>query len=324
MLSQADLERCQKLVYAHMNPTPTLCWPLLNEAGGCEVWVKHENHTPIGAFKVRGGLVYLEELQRAGSTEQIVTATRGNHGQSIPYAARLQNRTTHVFVPPNNSAEKNAAMRGWGAVLHEAGVDFDKAREAATAYAEQVGGHIDPSFHEHLVGGVATYAAEMWSHIPDLDVVYVPVGMGSGAAALVSVRDLLGLRTQVVGVVSDKADAFAQSFELGTIVHTETAATFADGVATRMPHPDAFAILSKGLDRVVRVSDDEVAEAMRILYRTTHNVAEGAGAAATAALIQEQTLQPHTNRKAAVVLTGGNIDTTMLKQVLAGQTPVVM
>ncbi len=319
MLTQEDVERCQALVYRHVKPTPELCWPVLCEAVGCEVWVKHENHTPIGAFKVRGGLVYLDEMHRSGDTREIVTATRGNHGQSIPFAARLYGRTAHVYVPEGNSVEKNAAMRAWGATLHVAGDDFDAAREAAMAHVARDGGHGVPSFHEHLVRGVATYGYELMTAVAELDVIYVPIGQGSGASGLVAVRDLLGVTTEIVGVVSTEADSFALSLEAGRIVSTNAANTYADGVATRTPDPDAFAYLSKGLARVVRVTDDEVADATRLLYRATHNVAEGAGAAATAALIAEKASLR--GRKAAVILSGGNIDAAWFADILAGRTP---
>lgn len=304
-----------------MQPTPCYAWPLLCQALGCEVWVKHENHTPIGAFKVRGGLVYLDELSRDPAKPDIVTATRGNHGQSIPFAAHQFGLNVHVFVPEGNSKEKNAAMQAWGAQLHVHGQDFDEAREAAEAAAQESGAHGVPSFHENLVRGVATYGAELFDGVQDLDTVYVPIGMGSGAASLIWVRDLLGLTTEVVGVVSENADAMARSIEEGRLLNTNSALTFADGVATRVPHPDAFDILKTGLARVVRVSDDEIAEAMRLLYRTTHNIAEGAGAAATAALMQERDKQQ--SKRVAVVLTGGNIDLELFSQVLSGNTPQV-
>jgi threonine dehydratase len=321
VLSREDLSRVQSLVYQHMRPTACYAWPLLCQALGCEVWVKHENHTPTGAFKVRGGLVYLDELSRDPAKPDIVTATRGNHGQSIPFAARQFGLNVHVYVPRGNSTEKNAAMQAWGAQLHVHGEDFDEAREAAEAAARESGAHGVPSFHEHLVRGVATYGAELFDDVESLDAVYVPIGMGSGAASLVWVRDLLGLTTEIVGVVSENADAMARSIEEGRLLNTNSAHTFADGVATRVPHVDAFDILKSGLARVVRVSDDEIAEAMRLLYRTTHNVAEGAGAAATAALTQERSRQQ--NKRVAVVLTGGNIDLEMFSQVLAGNTPQV-
>ena len=320
MISHQSLARAQSLVYQYLSPTPTYAWPQLQAELGCEVWVKHENHTPIGAFKVRGGLVYLDELSRSGDERDLVTATRGNHGQSIPYAARLFQRRVKVFVPEGNSVEKNAAMQAWGAELVVHGADFDLARQEAERVAEDEDLHLVPSFHEHLINGVATYAAELFE-AADLDAVYVPIGMGSGASAMVAVRDLLGRDTEVIGVVSEHADAMARSIESGQVQSTNSAQTFADGMATRMPHPQAFDVLRRGLARVVRVSDDEIAQAMRLLYRTTHNIAEGAGAAATAALMQEQARQA--GRRVGVVLSGGNVDAAWLAQVLAGGTPKV-
>ncbi len=321
MFDLEHLTQAQSLVYRHMRATPAYAWPLLAESLGCEVWVKHENHTPIGAFKVRGGLVYVDELERTANVRELVTATRGNHGQSIPFAARSTGHAVHVFVPVGNSEEKNAAMAAWGAQLHVQGKDFDEARVAAGVYAHERQAHAVPSFHEHLVRGVATYALELFTDVPDLDAVYVPIGMGSGAVAVTLVRDLLGLTTEVVGVVAQRADAMALSLEAGRVVETPSARTFADGMATRVPNPDAMAILQRGLARVVRVDEDEIAEAMRLLYRCTHNVAEGAGAAATAALAQECARQK--NRRVAVVLSGGNIDLSVFSEVLAGRTPEV-
>jgi len=321
VLRRDDFAKIQSLVYQSMSPTPAYAWPLLCRALECEVWVKHENHTPIGAFKVRGGLLYLNELAQAGKLPVIVTATRGNHGQSIPFAARQFGAEVHVFVPVGNSEEKNAAMQAWGATLHVVGHDFDEARQAAEVAANDMQAHGMPAFHEHLVRGVASYGMELFNDVHDLDCVYVPIGMGSGAASLVAVRDALGCRTEIVGVVSAHADAMALSFERGRIVTTNSAHTFADGIATRMPHPDAFDYLKNGLARIVRVTDEEIAAAMRLLYRTTHNIAEGAGAAATAALIQEKVQAA--GKRNAVILSGGNVDMNMFSQVLAGRTPRV-
>ena len=318
MFDRQQLNAATELVHSIMLPTPMRCWPLLSDELGAEVWVKHENHTPIGAFKVRGGLVYLDELMKHHPPEGgLITATRGNHGQSIPYAARAYDIPVHVLVPEGNSTEKNAAMRGWGAHVETFGRDFDEARveaehRAATGEFEYV-----TSFGEHLVRGVATYAMEMFGEVGDLDTVYVPIGMGSGICSVILVRDLLGLKTEVVGVVSEQADAVAQSFESGTIVETATANTFADGMACRVPSPDAMAIINRGAARVVRVSDDEVADAVRLVYSTTHNVAEGAGAAACAAARKEE----NSGKKIGMVITGGNIDRDWFSTILAGRTP---
>jgi threonine dehydratase len=315
------LEEAGRVVRAVMPPTPQYAWPLLAEALGCRVWVKHENHTPSGAFKVRGGLVYLAELAAMGDLPAgFVTATRGNHGQSIPFAAARYGVPVTVVVPAGNSEEKNQAMRGWGARLVVHGRDFDEAREHAAALAKAEGLRFAPSFHPALVRGVATYALELF-RAAELDAVYVPIGMGSGICGLIAVRDLLGLSTEIVGVVSAHAPAFALSVAAGRVVETESARTFADGMACRVPQPDALAVIATGAARIVQVTDDEVAEAMRLLYRATHNVAEGAGAAALAALRREAQLRR--GKRVAVVLSGGNVDAPVLARVLQGATPTV-
>lgn len=319
--SRDELDAAAAIVARGMRSTPQYRWPLLCEDAGCEVWVKHENHTPTGAFKVRGGLVYLDEIARAASRPAgLITATRGNHGQSIPYAARGYDMPVTVLVPEGNSIEKNAAMRAWGAELVVHGADFDEARVEADARAAQYGLEFVPSFHPALVRGVATYALELFEAVSDLDTVYVPIGMGSGICGVIGVRDLLGLRTEVVGVVSDAADAMARSFETGTVTETDSALTFADGMACRVPDPTALAAIRRGAARIVRVADAEVADAMRAIYRASHNVAEGAGAASYAALLKERDRQR--GRRVAVVLTGGNVDAAVLATVLRGETPV--
>ena len=320
MFTLAELEAAHDRVSRIVAPTPQYNWPLLSEAAGLEVWVKHENHTPIGAFKVRGGLEYMNELAgRRRRPNGVITASRGNHGQSIPFAARQFGVPVTVLVPHGNSAEKDAAMRAWGATVETFGNDFDTSREEAQRRAASQDLEFVPSYHPFLVLGVATYARELFTGVADLDVVYVPIGMGSGIAGLIRVRDLLGLGTAIVGVVSSGAPAFARSFAAGRIEETHTARTFADGVACRVPHPDAFDVILRGAARIVQVSDDEVAEAIRLLYRTTHNVAEGAGAAACAALMKEKARLR--GRRAAIVMTGGNIDTPWLVDVLSGRTP---
>lgn len=318
--SLAELEAAAELVYGVLPPTPQYAWPLLADATGCEVWVKHENHTPTGAFKVRGGLVMMARLHEAGRLPAgLVTATRGNHGQSIPFAARRYGVPVTVLVPRGNSHEKNRSMQAWGAELIEHGDDFDAAREQAARLAAERGLTFAPSFHPALVLGVATYALELFRAVAALDTVYVPIGMGSGICGLIRTRDLLGLDTEIVGVVSAHADAFARSLAAGRVVETETAVTFADGMACRVPMPEAFDIVRGGVARIVAVTDDEVADAMRELYRSTHNVAEGAGAAALAALRREAARQQ--GRRVAVILTGGNVDADVFAQVLSGVTP---
>lgn len=319
MFTLDELRAAAALVHATVPPTPQYVWPLLAAASGCEVWVKHENHTPIGAFKVRGGLVYLDELVRSGRPRGLVTATRGNHGQSIPFAAAHHGIPVTVLVPKGNSADKNRAMAAWGARVETFGRDFDEARVEAERRAREEGLVYVPPFHPALVRGVATYALELFEAVSDLDAVYVPIGMGSGICGLVQIRDLLGLATEIVGVVSAHAPAFARSFAAGRVVTTERAATLADGIACRVPHPEALAIVTRGAARILEVTDDEVAEAMRLLYSSTHNVAEGAGAAALAAVLQERDAMA--GRRVAVILTGGNVDPPILAAVLSGETP---
>ncbi|MDX6538541.1 MAG: threonine dehydratase [Gaiellales bacterium] len=320
-----DLRHAETVVRSHFPPTPQYVWPLLCEVVGAgqdpvEVWVKHENHTPIGAFKVRGGLVYLERLARERpGVAGIVSATRGNHGQSLAYAGRAFGIPVVILVPHGNSVEKNAAMRGFGAELVEYGRDFQEAREHAAVIAVERGFELVPPFQRDLARGVGTYALELFSAVADLDAVYVPVGMGSGITSLVTVRDLFGLHTEIVGVVSERAPATALSLEAGTVVGTPEAATFVDGVACREPDAEAIATMIAGGARIVAVSEDAVADAMRTLHRTTHNTAEPAGAIALAGLLAERARRA--GQRVAVVLSGGNVDLTVLADVLAGRTP---
>ncbi|MGF1502556.1 MAG: threonine dehydratase [Paracoccaceae bacterium] len=316
-IDRALLDRAADIVAARVPPTPQYAWPQLSARAGHEVWIKHENHTPIGAFKVRGGLVYLDDLARRGSCPGIVTATRGNHGQSIPFAARAHGIPVTVFVPHGNSEEKNRAMEAWGARLVVEGHDFEAARLASVAHADAEGLHLVPSFHPLLVAGVASYAGELFAAVADLDRVYVPIGLGSGICGVIAMRDALGLRTEVVGVVAEGADAYARSFEAGRPVATEKAQTFADGMACRAPVAEAVEIINRGAARVIRVSDPEIADAVRILLSDTHNLAEGAGAAALAALLSERAL----GGRAAAILCGGNIDARLVAEILAGGTP---
>jgi threonine dehydratase len=315
-----ELEAAAEIVREVVPPTPAYAWPLLAARVGATIVVKHENHTPIGAFKIRGGLVYVDALCRAGAIPKgLVTATRGNHGQSIALAAARRGIPAVIVVPEGNSTEKNAAMRAFSAELVTAGKDFDESRAVAETIQRERGYHYVPAFHRDLVKGVATYALELFASVPDLDVVYVPIGMGSGICGLITVRDLLGLRTEIVGVVADNAPAYAQSFAAGRPVAANSARTFADGVACRDPSADAFAIIKGGAARVVRVSEDEIAEAMRIYYTTTHNLAEGAGAVPLAALLKERERQA--GKRAGLILSGGNIDMPAFAQVLRGETP---
>ena len=303
-------------VHQTLAPTPQLAWPLLTERMGCTVWVKHENHTPTGAFKVRGGLLYVQGLlAREPGTKGLVTATRGNHGQSLALAARSVGLPIRIVVPEGNSVEKNAAMRALGATLIECGKDFDEARTHAAVLAHTYKLHLVPAFHPDLIRGVATYALELLEAVEELDTVYVPIGMGSGICGLIQARDLLGLKTEIVGVVSAHADAYAQSVEQGRVVCTESAHTFADGLACRQPLPEALEIIAKGAARVIRVSDQQIAHAIRVYHETTHNTAEGAGAAALAGLISERSRQK--GRRVALILSGANIDRLLYAAILA-------
>lgn len=307
MFTLPELEDAARLVHAVFPPTPQYAWPLLAARTGAETWVKHENHTPTGAFKVRGGLVYMDRLKRERlSVPGVVSATRDNHGQSLAYAGALAGLQVTIVVPRGNSVEKNAAMRAQGAALIEHGADFDAARAHAMELAATHGLEFAPSFAPDLVCGVATYALELFCAAPPLDALYVPIGLGSGICGCILARDLLGLSTEIIGVQSTAADAYARSFAAGCVVTTETAATLADGMATRVPDPGALAIILRGAARIVTVTDDEVAAAIRAYWQDTHNLAEGAGAAPLAALLQERDAMR--GKRVATILCGGNID----------------
>lgn len=317
-----DLKAAADLVYSQMAPTPQYAWPTLSQRLGCEVWVKHENHGPTGAFKVRGGITFIDWLRRTRpDCPGICTATRGNHGQSQARAATAAGLRALVYVPHGNSVEKNAAMRAFGAELVEFGEDFDTARVEAFRVAEEQGLAIVPPFHAELVRGVATYAYELFTAAPDLDTVYVPIGCGSGVCGTILARDALGLRTRVVGVVSTEAQTAKLSVAAGRLVETNAARTFADGMAVRVPVQDAYDIYARGAERIVAVTEAEVAQAIRVYYQDIHNLAEGAGAAALAALMQERDAMA--GRKVGVILSGGNIDMNWFATVLKGGIPSV-
>lgn len=321
MFSLDELENAQRLVTSQMHATPQYAWPQLEARLGCKVWVKHENHGPTGAFKVRGGITFIDWLQRMHpSAPGIITATRGNHGQSQARAARAAGLRAVVYVPEGNSVEKNAAMEAFGAELVVHGADFDEAREEAFRVAESEGLFIVPPFHKELVRGVATYAYELLSAAPGIETLYVPIGCGSGICGCIAARDALGLKTEIVGVVSEHAQTAKLSVEAGRLVETSTARTFADGMAVRVPVQAALDIYAEGASRIVTVSEDEVAEAIRVYYRDIHNLAEGAGAAPLAALMSEKDQMK--GREVAVILCGGNIDADWFLTVLQGSTPV--
>ena len=299
-----------------MPPTPQCAWPLLGRRAGCEVWVKHENHTATGAFKIRGGIVLIDALKRANpKLPGVVSATRGNHGQSIAWSGRRHGLRTVIVVPHGNSRDKNAAMRAWGAELIEHGRDFDEAKEHAAMLARDRGlGFIGP-FHPELVAGVGSYALELFSAVAGLDAVYVPIGCGSGICGLIAWRDALGLKTRIIGVVSDQADCYALSFAAGKPVETPSANTFADGMAVRVPVPAALEMIRAGAERIVRVSDEEVKAAVRHFFTDTHNLIEGAGAAPLAALMKDQARK---GDRFALIASGGNIDREAYLDALAG------
>jgi threonine dehydratase len=321
MFDLSQLERAQEVVAAAMPPTPAHAWPLLAERLGAAVVVKHENHTPTGAFKVRGGLVYVDRLKRERpNTAGLISATRGNHGQSLAFAASRYRLPVTIFVPRGNSVEKNRAMRAFGATLVEHGEDFQAAREEAYRRAEISGLEIVPAFHPDLVLGVATYALELFRTAPDLDVLYVPIGQGSGICGCILARDLLGLTTEIVGVQSMLAPSYALSFAAGTVVTTETSNTLADGMATRIPDVEALAIIRKGVSRIAQVTDDEIAAAVRVYWTDTHNLAEGAGAAPLAAALQEK--KKLQGKRVGLILSGGNIDFDLFRKWVMPETTV--
>lgn len=321
LLGLDELEEAASLVHQVIAPTPQYAWPKLRQRTACSVWVKHENHTPTGAFKVRGGIVYMNRLARAQpGIPGVVSATRGNHGQSIAFAAARAGIAATVYVPQGNSPDQNSSMAAFGATVVEFGRDFDEARHEAHRVATARGLHFVPSFHRDLVAGVASYALELFRALSDLDAVYVGVGMGSGICGLITVRDVLGLPTEIIGVSSVNAPATALSFAAGKPVSTSTARTFADGIATRQPVGEAIDVICRGAARIVQVTDDEIADAVRAYFDDTHQIAEGAGAAPLAALMQERERMAH--RNVGVILSGGNIERARLLEVLQGTTPV--
>jgi threonine dehydratase len=312
----AEIESGAELVHEVIAPTPQIRWPLLCQRVGAEVWVKHENHTPVGAFKVRGGVLYMAELlNREPTVAAVIAATRGNHGQSVAFAARQRGLRVVVVVPHGNSREKNAAMRALGAEVLEHGEDFQDAFEHAMQLSAAQGWHFVPSFDATLVRGVASYALELCRAVPELDAIYVPIGLGSGICGTIAVRDALGLKTEVIGVVAAGAPAYALSTAAGRVIASERVTTIADGMAVRVPDPEAFEIIRAGTARLVTVSDAEIRAAMRALISDTHNLAEGAGAAPLAALLQESDRMK--GRRVALILSGCNIDRTLFAEILA-------
>ena len=311
----SDLQNAAELVYRVMPPTPQIRWPLLSQRAGAEVWVKHENHSPVGAFKVRGGIVYMDGLKRRRpEVRGVIAATRGNHGQSVAFGAARAGLQCVIVVPHGNSTEKNAAMRALGAELVEFGRDFQEAYEHSMELARDRELHLVRSFDMDLVSGVATYALELFGAAPDLDAVYVPIGMGSGICGVISARNALRSRAEVIGVTANEAPAYAESFAARRPVNSTAGDTIADGMACRVPDPAAVEIMLAGASRVITVSEAEIRAAMRHLFCDTHNVAEGAGAAGLAALMAER--EKMRGKRVAVILSGGNVDTNVYASVL--------
>ena len=317
--SLAELDAAAAIVYRAMPPTPQYAWPQLNQALGAEAWIKHENHTPLGAFKVRGGLVYMDALvRREPGLRGVLAATRGNHGQSVAFAARRHGLAAKIFVPFGNSIEKNAAMRGLGAELIEFGADFQQTREHAHQVAAAEGLHMVPSWHPDLVAGVASGWLELFRAQPDLDLVLVPIGQGSGICAAIAAREALGLTLKIIGVVSSHAPAYQLSFRARDSVAAPVSTVVADGLACRQPDQASLEAIFAFADDVVAVTDDEVAHAMRLYFRATHNLAEGAGAAALAAALQLRGGAQVKGRKIGLPLSGGNVDAELLRHILQG------
>jgi threonine dehydratase len=310
-----EIAEAQRLVYKLMLPTPQISWPLLNQKLEANVWIKHENHTPIGAFKARSAVFYAAQLFRDGAgVKGMITATRGNHGQSVALAGQRFNVPVTIVVPHGNSLEKNAAMRSQGAHLIEFGNDFQESREHAEILARAQGLHFVPPFHRDIVTGVATYWMELFTAVPDLDAVYVPIGMGSGICAACAVRNGMKLKTRIIGVAAEGAPAYALSFEAGRNVEAPVTTLIADGMACRVPDDDALEIIQKNVDHMVRVSDEDIRHAMRIYFSDTHNVIEGAGAASLAAALKEKTSLG--GKRIALIATGGNVDREVFAKVL--------
>ena len=313
--TKQQLAAAAEIVSLHMAPTPMIRWPLLGLRTGAEVWVKHENHTPIGAFKIRGGLNFMAKLKEAEpDCPGVITATRGNHGQSVALAASQVGMKATVLVPHGNNPEKNAAMRAFGAELIEHGDDFQEAYEYSAVLAAEKGLYQIPPYHPWLIEGVGTYALEFLGAEPDLDTVYVPIGMGSGISGMIAAREGLGLNTKIVGVVSENAPCYALSFEAGKPVATNAADTLADGLACRTPDPVAVEVVNNGAERIVKVGEDEILAAMEHYFTDTHNVAEGAGAAPLAALLGERDMMA--GKKIGLILTGGNADKALFSKAL--------
>ncbi|MBX7211743.1 MAG: threonine dehydratase [Verrucomicrobiaceae bacterium] len=313
----AGIDAAKSLIRPHIRETPTYRWPLLEAGLGCELWIKHENHTPVGAFKIRGGLVYMDELKRTQpDVRGVIAATTGNHGQSIAFAARQNGLRAVIVVPHGNNPEKNNAMRSLGAELVEHGREFQEALEFSRELAAREGLHAVPSFHPWLVRGVATYGLEMFRSVADIDVVFVPIGLGSGFCGIAAAREALGLgqRTKIIGVVSEHAPAYALSFQQRQFIEQPSTTRVAEGVACKTPNRDALALITRHAHDIVAVNDDEAISAMREIIQATHNIAEGAGSLAFAALKKHR--NQWQGKRVACILTGGNASMSLLGEVV--------
>lgn len=316
--SLARIRQAQEILYRYMPATPQYSWPLINQRLGAEVWIKHENHTPVGAFKIRGALIYLDWLRETEpALKGVVAATRGNHGQGVAMAARMNGIHCAIVVPRGNSLEKNRAMKAQGAELVEHGADFQESLEFARDLARERGFQMVDSFHERLVMGTASYALEFFEGAPALDRVYVPIGLGSSISGVSAARNALGLKTEIVGVVAAESPSYALSFAERRIVEAPARTVIADGLACRTPNASAMEIIWENVARIVKVPDEEIEHAMRALYQDTHNLAEGAAAAALAGAILE--MEMNRGKRIGVILTGGNVDADVFARVLAGE-----
>ena len=312
----SEIEAAKVLIRPQIRETPMYRWPLLEAGLGCELWLKHENHTPVGAFKIRGGLVYMDELKRTQpDVLGVIAATTGNHGQSIAYAARLNGLRAVIVVPQGNNPEKNAAMRSLGAELIEYGSEFQEALEYSRELAAKEGLHAVPSFHPWLVRGVATYGLEMFRSVADLEAVFVPIGLGSGFCGTAAAREALGLKTKIIGVVSEHAPAYALSFQQRQFIEQSSTTRVAEGVACKTPNKEALEQVIQHAHEILTVSDDEAVTAMREIIQTTHNIAEGAGALAYAALKKHR--DQWQGKRVACVLTGGNASMAVMARAMA-------
>jgi threonine dehydratase len=313
-----QIREAQEVLSRYMPSTPQYSWPLINRRLGAEVWVKHENHTPVGAFKIRGAMLYMEWLKRTQpDLRGVIAATRGNHGQGVAMAARLHGVACVIVVPHGNSIEKNRAMIAQGAELVEHGQDFQESLEHARVLAGDRDFVMVDSFHERLVMGTATYAMEFLQSAPAMLRVYVPIGLGSSICGVSAARNALGLTTEIVGVVASGSPSYARSFMQRKVVEAPAQTAIADGLACRTPNPMAMEIIWQNVSRIIEASDAEIEAAMRVLYHDTHNVAEGAAAAALAGAIKEDDV--NRGKRIGIVLTGGNVDANVFARVLADE-----